>query len=264
MNSYNLTQIVGAELGHFIQKSLPPFQWATKEKKRWESDYHLHGQTLSTVTPSAFWCWHRWSHHQLKETARPWPIPCWNICLHRRDPHTKQNIDRIEAVKRQAAWFVVNFYHSAPSVQEIIGNLGWSFLQRCRTRSCQTLPAVQNSAWPSHHWQLQAEPSSPLTGKGHSNSLPRSSAALCIVIHFPCHYNGLAWPARQHSNRKSGNICVKSAIVTSKHKLFFSCIVFFPVVSWQNTQLVNCGHSLQEEGYFGWLLMKAAECQVQK
>ena len=89
---------------------------------------------------------------QLKETAymRPFVCPILEYACSVWNPHTKQNIDRIEAVKEtnsnddlvSTTTITLLLY----SVQEIINNLEQPSLQY-RMKSCQNLHAVQNSAW---------------------------------------------------------------------------------------------------------------------
>ena len=48
--------------------------------------------------------------------------PVWN-------PHTKQNIDKIEMVQRRAARYVLNRFHNTSSVTNMIETLGWRSLE---------------------------------------------------------------------------------------------------------------------------------------
>ena len=53
---------------------------------------------------------------------------CWN-------PYTKSNIDKLEAVQRRAARFVLNFYDYRPTADlsgKIHQSLQWASLQNCR------------------------------------------------------------------------------------------------------------------------------------
>ena len=48
------------------------------------------------------------------------------------NPHTKQNVKRIEAVQRRAAQFITNWYYSTLSVKEMVDRLECSSLQHHR------------------------------------------------------------------------------------------------------------------------------------
>jgi len=47
-------------------------------------------------------------------------------------PHTKQNIDKLESVQRQAARFVMGDYHLTSSVTEMLNTLQWDSLNHRR------------------------------------------------------------------------------------------------------------------------------------
>ena len=51
------------------------------------------------------------------------------------DPHTQQNIDKLEAVQRRAARFVTWDYRTTSSVSDMVFNLGWETLQQRRTQA---------------------------------------------------------------------------------------------------------------------------------
>ena len=48
------------------------------------------------------------------------------------DPHTQDNITKLEAVQRRAARFVVNRYHNTSSVTDMLNQLQWPSLQHRR------------------------------------------------------------------------------------------------------------------------------------
>ena len=48
------------------------------------------------------------------------------------DPYTQKNIDRLEAVQRRAARFVLGRYHNTSSVSRLIRQLGWPSLEQRR------------------------------------------------------------------------------------------------------------------------------------
>lgn len=129
--------------------------------------------------------------------------------------------------------------------------------------SCQTLHAVQNSAWPSRHWQLQANPGSPKTEEKTLQTACLDRAPHCVqtVGLLPSHRTGLEWPSRRYSvNRHFGHFCVTTATLTLKHKLL---ILPDALVVWLNSQLADCGHSLKEDeaekpGFNHWLIASVA------
>ena len=51
-------------------------------------------------------------------------------------PYAKDNINKIEKVKRRAARWVSNDYSSYNSVTDMLSNLGWRFLENRRTDTC--------------------------------------------------------------------------------------------------------------------------------
>ena len=51
------------------------------------------------------------------------------------DPHTKEDIKRIEGVQRRAACWVLGYYSTYSSVTDMIGKLGWRTLNQRRTDS---------------------------------------------------------------------------------------------------------------------------------
>jgi hypothetical protein len=59
--------------------------------------------------------------------------PLTEYCSTVWDPHTKENIEKLEKVQRRAARFVTNNYQQKASVTEMINNLGWDTLQ-CRRK----------------------------------------------------------------------------------------------------------------------------------
>ena len=65
------------------------------------------------------------------------------------DPYTQKNIDKLEAIQRRAARFVLNRYHNTSSVSRLIEQLGWpSLAQRRRTTRLGTLYKI-------HHGLIQ-------------------------------------------------------------------------------------------------------------
>ena len=59
--------------------------------------------------------------------------PCWN--RHRCavwDPHNQKDIDKLEAVQRRAAHFVLNRHHTTSSVSSTLDSLGWPSLKQRR------------------------------------------------------------------------------------------------------------------------------------
>ena len=53
------------------------------------------------------------------------------------DPYTQKNIDKLEAVQRRAARFMLNRYHNTSSVHLMLDSLGWPSLEQCRKTSRQ-------------------------------------------------------------------------------------------------------------------------------
>ena len=52
------------------------------------------------------------------------------------DPYTQKSIDKLEAVQRRAARFVLNQYHNTSSVHRMLDLLGWPSLEQHRKTSC--------------------------------------------------------------------------------------------------------------------------------
>jgi hypothetical protein len=76
------------------------------------------------------------------------------------DPHTERNINKLEAVQRRAARFVLNRYHNTSSVSAMIDRLGWPTLQERRktARLCMFQKIVTDQVQVEHS-KLQAAPS---------------------------------------------------------------------------------------------------------
>ena len=55
------------------------------------------------------------------------------------DPHTKRNIDKIEAIQRRAAHFVLNRYHNTSSVSAMLDRLHWPTQQMKVGKACNAL-----------------------------------------------------------------------------------------------------------------------------
>ena len=51
------------------------------------------------------------------------------------DPHTTQNINRLEMVQQRSARFVMGDYHTTSSVTTMLTNLDWNTLQERRARA---------------------------------------------------------------------------------------------------------------------------------
>ena len=137
----------------------------TRKKQPLTNEYHLHNQRLATVDSAKYlgvtishdlsWDEHinnicskanktlgflrrnlRISATQLKETAyKSFVRPILEYACTVWDPHTKQNIMKIEAVQRRAARFVLRRYHNTSSVKSMIDKLGWDSLQQRRKTS---------------------------------------------------------------------------------------------------------------------------------
>jgi hypothetical protein len=74
------------------------------------------------------------------------------------DPHTQQDIRRIEMVQRKAARYVLNQYGNRSSVGDMLKSLNWPRLEKRRKfmRLCMLYKATNNLVdMPSHHEQLQ-------------------------------------------------------------------------------------------------------------
>ena len=57
-----------------------------------------------------------------------WPCIIW-------DPHTTQNINRLEMIQRRSARFVMGDYHTTSSVTTMLTNLDWNRLQERRAQA---------------------------------------------------------------------------------------------------------------------------------
>ena len=55
------------------------------------------------------------------------------------DPHTTVNINKVEAVKRRATWFVAGDYRYTSSVTAMINCLGWESLQHRRQQAKEVI-----------------------------------------------------------------------------------------------------------------------------
>ena len=134
----------------------------TRKRTFTNNQYQLHGHTLASVTSAEYlgvtisqdlsWDRHitnicakanktlgflrrnlKISARNLKETAyKAFVRPILEYACTVWDPHTEQNISKIEAVQRRAARFVVNRYHNTSSVAAMINKLEWPSLQHRR------------------------------------------------------------------------------------------------------------------------------------
>ena len=69
------------------------------------------------------------------------------------DPHTKDNIHKLDMVQRRAARYVCNRWHNTSSVSEMLGGLGWDSLavRRENARLCIMYRVVHSPALTSWH-----------------------------------------------------------------------------------------------------------------
>ena len=51
-------------------------------------------------------------------------------------PTHQKSIDKLEAIQRHAAQFVLNRYQNTSSVHRMLDLLGWPSLEQCRKTSC--------------------------------------------------------------------------------------------------------------------------------
>ena len=137
----------------------------TRKTTPFTSEYHLHGQILKTVESAKYlgvtiqknlsWDKHinnvcvkanktlgflrrnlKISAIKLKETAyKTYVRPILEYAATVWNPFSAKHIDRLEAVQRRAARFVVNRYHNRSSVSEMIDRLQWPSLQQRRKSS---------------------------------------------------------------------------------------------------------------------------------
>ncbi|XP_078597679.1 uncharacterized protein LOC144873858 [Branchiostoma floridae x Branchiostoma japonicum] len=141
-----------------------------RSRKPFKRSYVLHGHTLETVSTvkylgttmseNATWDTHintmvtkanktlgflrrnlKISSVSIKEKAyKAFVRPVLEYASSVWDPHTKKNTDKIEAVQRRAARFVLNRFHNTSSVSSMLSTLGWQSLkQRRKTARLGTL-----------------------------------------------------------------------------------------------------------------------------
>ena len=138
----------------------------TRKRKPLESTYHLHGQTLRTVTSAKYlgvtlqqdlsWEPHirnicakanqtlgflrrnlRIGATKVKEASyKAYVRPILEYACTVWDPSTDTQMKILEAVQRRAARFVVNRYHNTSSVDAMINRLEWPSLHQ-RRKTCR-------------------------------------------------------------------------------------------------------------------------------
>ena len=111
------------------------------------------------------------SSTKIKETAyKTFVRPILEYACTVWDPHTQTNIDRLEAVQRRAARFVVNRYHNTSSVSGMIDQLNWPTLQhRRRVARLAMLRKILNDE--AIFNKKNINPAPPRRRRGHSQQL---------------------------------------------------------------------------------------------
>ena len=172
----------------------------TKSTSPKNNNYILHGHTLDTVDSAKYlgvtltkdltWETHinsiiqkanktlgflrrnlKISSTKIKETAyKTFVRPILEYACTVWDPHTQTNIDRLEAVQRRAARFVVNRYHNTSSVSGMIDQLNWPTLQhRRRVARLAMLRKILNDE--AIFNKKNINPAPPRRRRGHSQQL---------------------------------------------------------------------------------------------
>ena len=127
--------------------------------------YELHGHTLDSVSSAKYlgitiqqdmdWDNHinnvvnkasrmlgfLWRNQKISSSAikdrayKAFVRPILEYASSARDPYTQKSIDKLEAVQRRAAPFVLNRYHNTSSVNLMLDSLGWPSLEQRRKTS---------------------------------------------------------------------------------------------------------------------------------
>ncbi|XP_062578982.1 uncharacterized protein LOC134240892 [Saccostrea cucullata] len=149
---------------HFNPDKCEVIRITTKRKQR-ITPYYIHGKELATTTKAKYLGVNisnnlSWNHHIdsvckkannttafLRRNLSSCPSnikdKCYKTLVRPQveyastvwDPHTKKNIDKLEAVQRRAARFVTNNYNTTSSVTTMIDRLEWESLQQRRIKA---------------------------------------------------------------------------------------------------------------------------------
>ena len=165
-------------------------------------DYCLHGHILETVTSAKYlgvticsdlsWDTHinhlcnkanktlgflrrniKISSRKIKETAyKTFVRPILEYASSIWDPHTEQNTNKLEAVQRRAARFVMRRYHNTSSPTTMLEELKWPSLQdRRRTARLSMLYKIRNDLVSTQGIKASLSPAPPRRRRGHDQQL---------------------------------------------------------------------------------------------
>ena len=105
----------------------------------WENHINnmVNKANTSNRTLGFLWCNLKISSSAIKDRAyKAFVRPILEYASSVWDPYTQKSIDKLEAVQRQAAQFMLNRYHNTCSVHCMLLLLGWPSLEQRRKTSC--------------------------------------------------------------------------------------------------------------------------------
>jgi hypothetical protein len=174
----------------------------TRSRKVLQPAYQLHGHTLANVTSAKYlgvtltndlsWNEHinnmcskanktlgflrrnlKIGSRRIKETAyKAYVRPILEYATTVWDPHTQQNIDRLEAIQRRAARFVMRRYRNTSSVSDMIDELRWPSLEsRRRTARLAMLYRIQHDLVSIEAIKAKLQPLPARQRRGHNQQL---------------------------------------------------------------------------------------------